>query len=156
MIFTQSYASPVGLMTMQSDGNTLTGLQFGHLPGAGGTLPVFEQVTHWLDIYFSGKVPDFDIPLSLCGTEFQKQVWAILRTVPYGKTASYGEIAAILAEKRDLARMSAQAVGNAVGKNPVGIIVPCHRVIGADGTLVGFAAGLEIKKKLLQLEGAIP
>lgn len=121
----------------------------------GANLSVFAQTKHWLDDYFAGKVPGELPPISLQGTAFQKEVWDILLTIPYGKTMSYGEIAAILAGRRGISRMSAQAVGGAVGKNPVGILVPCHRVIGTDGSLTGYAGGLDKKEYLLKLEGIL-
>ncbi len=138
------YDSPLGVITLESDGKALTGLWFDDpqpVPGtteAGGKqLPVLEQTAKWLDLYFSGREPDFTPPLKLHGTPFGKAVWAILLTIPYGKTMTYGEIAAIIAERRKMPRMSAQAVGGAVGHNPVSLIVPCHRVIGAANALVG-------------------
>ena len=154
------YDSPLGGMTMVSDGQALTALRF-DLPEQFGEgpdvrremrrLPVFDDTCRWLDRYFSGGVPDFMPALALYGTPFRQAVWEILLTIPYGQTLSYGEIAARLASPR----MSAQAVGGAVGHNPVAIIVPCHRVIGADGSLTGYAAGLDKKRRLLQLEKII-
>ena len=117
-------------------------------------LPVFEQTKRWLDSYFSGQIPDFLPPLSLKGTDFRMEVWEELLKIPYGKTVSYGEIAAAVARKRGLDRMSAQAVGGAVGHNPVAIIVPCHRVVGKDGSLTGYGGGLDKKTALLSLEKA--
>lgn len=118
-------------------------------------LPVFEEAKRWLDIYFSGKNPDFQVPLHFTGTDFQNEVWEILYAIPYGQTTTYGEIAAQLAKKRGLPRMSAQAVGGAVGHNEISIIVPCHRVVGASGSLTGYAGGIEKKIELLRLEGAL-
>ena len=115
-------------------------------------LPVFQCVKRWLDIYFQGEAPDFTPPLRLAGTPFRKVVWEILLTIPYGQTMTYGEIASKIAEQKGIERMSAQAVGNAVGHNPIGIIVPCHRVVGSDGKLTGYAGGMERKKALLALE----
>ncbi len=117
-------------------------------------LPVFELAGQWLDIYFSGREPSFTPPLHLIGTPFQMEVWSILLSIPYGKTMTYGQIAAIIAKKRGLSRMSAQAVGGAVGHNPISIIVPCHRVIGTNGSLTGYAGGIDKKAALLVLEGA--
>ena len=158
------YESPLGGMTMVSDGQALTALQF-DLPEPSGEgpdvrremrrLPVFDDTCRWLDRYFSGGVPDFMPALALHGTPFRQAVWEILLTIPYGQTLSYGEIAARVAEAHGVGRMSAQAVGGAVGHNPVAIIVPCHRVIGADGSLTGYAAGLDKKRRLLQLEKII-
>ncbi|HJA94337.1 MAG TPA: methylated-DNA--[protein]-cysteine S-methyltransferase, partial [Candidatus Eisenbergiella merdipullorum] len=114
----------------------------------------FERVKQWLDIYFSGKDPDFTIPLHFTGTAFQNEVWKILCTIPYGQTETYGEIAKQIAVRKGLPHMSAQAVGGAVGHNEISIIVPCHRVVGADGSLTGYAGGIDKKIKLLQLEKA--
>lgn len=154
------YDSPLGGMTMESDGQALIALRF-ERPGQSGEasdpqremrlLPVFDDTCRWLDHYFGGQAPDFTPPLALRGTPFRQAVWEILLTIPYGQTMSYGEIAARLATPR----MSAQAVGGAVGHNPIAIIVPCHRVIGADGSLTGYAAGLDTKRRLLQLEQII-
>lgn len=116
----------------------------------------FRDVVRWLDIYFSGKEPDFMPRYKIEGaTEFQKEVYSILCKIPYGNTVTYGEIAAAVAEKRGIPRMSAQAVGGAVGKNPVAILLPCHRVLGKDGSLTGFAGGLNNKVALLKLEGVL-
>ena len=141
---------------MESDGTALTGLWFADSANicedAGELLPVFRQTEKWLRIYFEGKDPGFLPPVKLEGSAFGKEVWEILRTIPYGRTMSYGEIAKIMAERRGIPRMAAQAVGGAVGKNPVSLIVPCHRVIGTDGSLVGYGGGLDRKKQLLELE----
>ena len=117
-------------------------------------MPVVELARKWLDIYFSGREPDIEVPLHLTGTPFQNEVWELLRTIPYGNTVTYGELTKRLAEKKGLPRMSAQATGGAVGRNPVSIIVPCHRVVGADGSLTGYAGGVDKKLKLLELERA--
>lgn len=118
-------------------------------------IPVFQETKRWLDVYFSGREPDFLPVLHLCGTMFQRNVWNILTKIPYGKTTTYGAIAKEIAEDRNLQKMSAQAVGGAVGRNPVAIIVPCHRVLGAGGQLTGYAGGIERKKELLILENMI-
>ena len=158
------YASPLGGITLSCDGEALTGLWFDGQKyfGAGiagafeeKTLPVHREAMRWLDVYFSGKKPDFTPALRLNGTPFQRAVWEILLTVPCGKTISYGEIAAILSRQRGGAPVSAQAVGGAVGRNPISLIVPCHRVVGADGSLTGYAGGLDRKRQLLVLEGAM-
>ncbi len=153
------YTSPLGTLTLTADEIGLTGLW---LPGQNTAapaatpekedLPVFRETRRWLDLYFSGKQPNFLPPLHLIGTDFQMAVWEILGAIPYGKTISYGEIAAILAARQGRARMSAQAVGGAVGKNPVSILVPCHRVVGKSGNLTGYAGGLDKKIALLKLE----
>ena len=113
--------------------------------------PLFEKAKQWLDIYFSGKEPDFTVPLHFTGTDFQNEVWEILCTIPYGQTMTYGEIAKQIAVKKGLPRMSAQAVGGAVGHNEISIIVPCHRVVGTNGSLTGYAGGIDKKIKLLTI-----
>ena len=143
MAYTCHFESPLGPLTAASDGENLTGLWFdGQKYFAAGLDPE----------YFRGEVPDFVPPLRLKGTAFQRAVWEILLTIPYGETMTYGEIARKLAKEQGLARMSAQAVGGAVGHNPVSLIVPCHRVVGADGSLTGYAGGVERKKQLLMME----
>ena len=161
MIYTAHYNSPLGGITLTSDGMALTGLYFDGerdfpdlSPGRKKDLPLFGEVMRWLDLYFDGKEPDFSPALNPTGTAFQMSVWAILRTIPYGETTNYGAIAKRL-EKKTGKRMSAQAVGGAVGRNPISIIVPCHRVVGANGSLTGYAGGLDKKEYLLELEGAI-
>lgn len=113
-------------------------------------LPVFQETRRWLDLYFSGKKPEFTPPLKPQGTPFQQKVWHELLTIPYGETTTYGAIA------RRIDCRSAQAIGQAVHNNPIAIIIPCHRVIGADGSLTGYASGLEVKQQLLQLETSFP
>ena len=144
MDYVYRYDSPVGKMTMASDGTALTGLWF--------VLPVFEDTISWLDTYFGGEIPDFTPELSVQSTPFRKAVWDILLNIPYGQTITYGEIADIIAQQTGK-KMSAQAVGGAVGHNPVSIIIPCHRVVGADGSMTGYAGGIVRKKFLLELEG---
>ena len=157
---TSHYASPLGGMTLVSDGTALVGLYFdGQKYAAEGldathtqkTLPVFEEARRWLDVYFSGRKPDFTPPTAPAGTAFQQSVWEILRTIPYGQTVTYGAIARRI-EQNTGCRMSAQAVGGAVGRNPISILIPCHRVIGADGSLTGYAGGLDKKAYLLRIE----
>ena len=161
MQYISHYTSPIGDILLAADDAGLTGLWFqGQKYFARGlekeqeerNLPVFDQTKAWLDLYFSGKEPDFLPPLHLIGTDFQKQVWEILLAIPYGKTTTYGKIAGQIAQRRGLAHMSAQAVGGAVGHNPISIIVPCHRVKGADGSLTGYAGGIDRKQWLLNLE----
>ena len=159
MIYTAHYTSPLGGITLASDGMTLTGLYFDgerDFPDLSAAhkkdLPVFGEAMHWLDLYFAGKEPDFSPVLNPTGTAFQQAVWEILRTIPYGGTTTYGAIAKRLEKVRGK-RMSAQAVGGAVGRNPISILIPCHRVIGADGSLTGYAGGLDKKEYLLGLEG---
>ena len=163
MQYTTFYESPIGRMLLAADDTGLTGLWFeGQKYFARcldreteeKELPVFAEAKRWLDIYFSGKEPDFTPPLHFTGTDFQKEVWEILYAIPYGQTMTYGAIADQLAKKRGLSRMSAQAVGGAVGHNNLSIIVPCHRVVGSDGSLTGYAGGIERKTFLLNLENA--
>ena len=160
MLYTSHYTSPLGGITLTSDGMALTGLYFDgerDFPDLSAAhkkdLPVFGEVLRWLDLYFAGKKPDFMPPLAPVGTPFQQAVWEILKTTPYGETTTYGAIAKQL-EKDTGRRMSAQAVGGAVGRNPISILIPCHRVIGANGSLTGYAGGLDKKECLLGLEGA--
>ena len=163
MQYTSHYRSPIGDVLLAADETGLTGLWFEgqkyfalHLDTEHEEkdLPLFETAKQWLDIYFSGKEPGFSVPLHLTGTAFQNEVWEILRTIPYGRTATYGEIAKQIAATKGLPHMSAQAVGGAVGRNQISIIVPCHRVVGTNGSLTGYAGGIDKKMKLLQLEGA--
>ena len=144
---------------MESDGEALTALRFnnvraGRVPARNFSLFTFHSSLSWLDQYFSGKIPDFTPHIHLEGTPFQKEVWEILLTIPYGQTVTYKHIAQLIAKRRGLPpnKMSAQAVGGAVGRNPIPIIVPCHRVIGTDGTLTGYAGGLWRKQWLLEHE----
>lgn len=164
MIYKTHYDSPLGGMLLSADDKGLTGLWFdGQKYFAYGLEEleaceeqensILTEAKRWLDIYFSGKEPDFDLPISLSGTDFQKKVWGILCTIPYGKTMTYGQIAAQLAAEQGAAHMSAQAVGGAVGHNSLSIIVPCHRVVGANGSLTGYAGGIDRKIELLTLEG---
>ena len=161
MDFTFPYDSPLGRITMGSDGDALIGLWFDgqkfDAAGLGETrqekhLPVFSETARWLDLYFSGKRPDFTPPLAPRGSEFRRAVWKLLLRIPYGETTTYGALAAELAKARGIERMSARAVGGAVGHNPVSLIVPCHRVVGKDGRLTGYAGGLDRKKFLLDIE----
>ena len=161
MNYTYPYKSPLGSMTLASDGDALTGLWFDDQKHYAYTLPpeheekplpVFCLTAKWLDIYFGGKEPDFTPPLRLSTTPFSKAVCKIMLTIPYGSTMTYGEIAAQIMKLTGAPRMSARAVGGAVGHNPISIIIPCHRVVGADGSLTGYAGGLDRKIKLLELE----
>ena len=165
MDYVQHYTSPLGGITLSSDGEALTGLWFDGQKHFGSVLgpecleadlPVFYQARLWLDIYFSGREPDFTPLLHLIGTPFRKAVWEVLRTIPYGRTVTYGEIAARVgagsAKGTGSCRTLARAVGSAVGHNPVSLIVPCHRVVGLGGRLTGYASGLPNKSYLLHLE----
>ena len=161
MHYINHYHSPLGTILLAADDTGLTGLWFeGQKYFAQGLdketeekeFSVFQTARRWLDVYFSGQAPDFQVPLHFQGTAFQKDVWEILLSIPYGGTTTYGAIAKQLAAKRGLPHLSAQAVGSAVGHNKISIIVPCHRVIGADGSLTGYAGGIWRKEKLLALE----
>ncbi len=161
MEYTHHYDSPLGGIMMASDGEALIGLWFDGQKYFADTLseehtaknlPVFEQTDHWLDIYFSGKAPDFIPPLNMKATPFRKTVWEILLSIPFGHTMTYGEIAGMIAKQKGLPSMSAQAVGGAVGHNSISLIIPCHRVIGSNGNLTGYAGGLEKKRSLLAME----
>jgi len=144
-----NYDSPLGNITMIGDGHSLTAIQLAPRRSDSDTLPVFDETRRWLDVYFSGREPDFMPSIHLRGTPFQLKVWQQLQTIPYATTVSYGDLA------RRLSIRSAQAVGGAVGSNPIAIIVPCHRVIGASGALVGYAYGLDCKRYLLELEAGL-
>lgn len=163
MQYTCRYDSPLGAVLLAADEAGLTGVWFdGQKYFAAGLdekcaqkeLPVFDRAKRWLDIYFSGKKPDFKVPLHFTGTPFQIEVWEILCSIPYGQTRTYGQIAQTLAQKRGLPCLSAQAVGGAVGHNKISIIVPCHRVVGSSGSLTGYAGGIHKKISLLKLENA--
>lgn len=157
-----TFSSPLGIIYLEAEHDRLTGLwlegQKSDFSQNGKTLdpcyPVFVESAAWLERYFRGEKPaPKELSLSMSGTAFQKEVWSLLLQIPYGHTCTYGEIGKELAKRRGLKRMSAQAVGGAVGRNPISIIVPCHRVIGADGSLTGYAGGIEKKRWLLCHEG---
>ena len=160
MTYAAYYFSPLGRIVLMSDGTALTELDFAEgVPEVSAVhtqkdLPVFREVCRWLDVYFAGRDPGALPPLAPHGTAFQQAVWNILRGIPYGTTTTYGGIAARIAAARG-GRMSAQAVGGAVGRNPISILIPCHRVIGTDGSLTGYAGGLDKKEYLLRLEGVL-
>ena len=163
MQYTSHYESPLGNILLAADEAGLTGLWFEDQKYYAADLDkeheekeisLFGTAKQWLDIYFSGKEPDFSVPLHFIGTDFQKEVWEILCTIPYGQAMTYGGIAEWIAASRGVSRMSAQAVGGAVGHNKISIIVPCHRVVGTNGSLTGYAGGIERKMKLLSLEKA--
>lgn len=161
MDYTYHYSSPLGNITLAGNGKQLTGLWFDGQKYFGSTLgdepvqkrlPIFDQAAHWLDIYFGGTAPDFTPPLSLEATPFRKAVWKILSAIPYGQTVTYGEISRQIARQKNIPTMSPQAVGNAVAHNPISLIIPCHRVVGSNGSLTGYAGGIDKKVKLLSLE----
>ena len=163
MQYTTKYQSPVGEILLAGDDIGLTGLWFEGEKYYALSLekdheekevPVFAEVKQWLDIYFAGKEPAFMPSIHMIGTPFQMEVWELLREIPYGKTTTYGELAKQIAKRRGLERMSAQAVGFAVGHNEISIIVPCHRVVGTNGSLTGYAGGIDKKMFFLKLEGA--
>lgn len=162
MVYVQHYESPFGDILLASDETALIGLWIEGGRFFAETLPTkcLRQETHvlaetkrWLDIYLSGEEPGFTPPLNPAGSEFRQAVWRLLLDIPYGQTTTYGAIADSLAKQRGVAKMSAQAVGGAVGHNEMSIIIPCHRVVGANGNLTGYGSGLNNKIKLLQLEG---
>lgn len=161
MQYITTFESPLGRIWLAADEAGLTGLWFEGQKyfalhpdpeNEEKEIPVLTLAKKWLDVYFSGREPDASVPLHLTGTSFQNEVWKILLKIPYGQTATYGGIAKKIAQKRGIARMSPQAVGGAVGHNKISIIVPCHRVIGADGGLTGYAGGIDKKAALLILE----
>ena len=155
------YASPLGGILLASDEAGLTGLWFDGEKYFAGSLPaeheeqetpILAEARRWLDIYFTGREPDFLPPLHPAGSPFRQAVWDILLQIPYGCTTTYGEIARQLAQAQGLPRMSAQAVGGAVGHNEISILIPCHRVVGTGGSLTGYAGGIDKKAALLKLE----
>ena len=163
MVYTTQYASPLGAITLACDDAAIIGLWFNGQRYFGNSLPkqlvekeqpLLQDTKRWLDIYFSGRAPDFLPPLRYDSTPFRKAVCEIMLTIPYGKTMTYGEIAAAIAKQQGLSKMSAQAVGGAVGHNPISLIIPCHRVVGTNGSLTGYGGGIERKIKLLELERA--
>ena len=148
MNHTALYNSHIGPITLTSDGEALSGLSFCHIKATDtiDSIEIFHKTRCWLDLYFSGRQPDFIPPIKPIGTDFQRRVWHALLEIPYGETTTYGNIA------RRLGCRSAQAVGQAVGRNPIAIIVPCHRVVGADGSMTGYGGGIDRKIRLLELE----
>ena len=161
MTFVQHYDSPLGGILLAADEGGLTGLWFDRqkyfardLPArhTEQDTPTLVEARRWLDVYFSGREPDFTPPLHPIGSAFRRSVWEILLRIPYGHTMTYGEIARQLAEKRGAKAVSAQAVGGAVGHNEISVIIPCHRVVGTNGSLTGYAGGIDKKVKLLELE----
>ena len=164
MDYTWHYDSPLGGMTLASDGEALVGLWFDgqkyfadalDAENQEEMLPVFDDTCSWLDIYFSGKNPEFTPKLNMRTSAFRKRVWEIMLTIPFGQTMTYGEIAAQIAKEKGLKKMSAQAVGGAVGHNSISLIIPCHRVVGTNGSLTGYAGGIDKKVRLLQMEKAL-
>ena len=162
-MYYKKISSPLGEITLRSNGQSLTGLWFADDKHYGdkdiqnaqnAELPIFVLAEKWLAEYFAGCEPKVNVPLQFTGSDFQESVWKILQKIPYGSLITYGDIACEIAAQRGLARMSAQAVGGAVGHNPISIIIPCHRVTGTNGSLTGYAGGIDRKVRLLELEGA--
>jgi len=164
MNYSTTYSSPLGIITLASDGSSLVGLWIEGQKYHGTELEddkdsrcagIFDAAKKWLDRYFAGEKPSIsELPLAPAGSEFRQEIWNILCEIPYGEVTTYGEIAKKMAAKMDRERMSSQAVGGAVGHNPISVIIPCHRVVGSNGSLTGYAGGIHIKVKLLELEGA--
>ena len=163
MTYTCHYDSPLGGILLAADEIGLTGLWFDgekyfadNLPAehTEEETPILAETRRWLDVYFTGKEPDFTPPLHPVGSEFRQAVWKTLLQIPYGRITTYGEISRQLAHKMGLERMSAQAVGGAVGHNEISIIIPCHRVVGTNGSLTRYAGGIDKKRRLLELEHA--
>ena len=163
MVYTYKYKSPLGRILLAADEVGITGLWFEGQKYFANTLPdkyipqeteILAEAKKWLDVYFSGEEPKFTPSLHPNGSTFRQAVWQILLQIPYGQTITYGEIARKMAEMKNVSRMSAQAVGGAVGHNEISIIIPCHRVIGTNGSLTGYAGGIDKKLSLLELEHA--
>lgn len=161
MVYTCQYSSPLGGILLAADEIGLTGVWFEGEKHLATQLPqnciqqetpILKDGMHWLDVYFAGSAPDFMPPLHPTGSPFQQSVWELLLRIPYGQTTTYGALAQQLAQQRRVARMSAQAVGGAVGHNRISIIIPCHRVVGTNGSLTGYAGGIDKKRELLELE----
>ena len=164
MYYSTTYSSPVGVLTLACDENNLVGLWMEvhkyHEPSSpeamadNKTMPVLDAAKDWLDRYFNGEKTSFsELPLAPIGSDFRQMVWEILCEIPYGEVITYGAIAKKMAVEMNKETMSGQAVGGAVGHNPISIIIPCHRVVGSNGSLTGYAGGIETKVKLLELEG---
>ena len=161
MVYTCETASPLGMITLACDGEAIIGLWFNGQKHFGNILPeqteqkelpLLRDAKRWLELYFSGREPDFTLPLRYDSTPFRRTVCEIMLTIPYGKTMTYGEIAAEVAKRRGIEKMSAQAVGGAVGHNPISLMIPCHRVVGTNGSLTGYGGGIQRKLRLLELE----
>ena len=155
MYYSTDYTSPIGKMLIASDGEAICGAWFygqKHFPSTdfivNDDLAIFNKATGWLDDYFKGKNPQVDFKIKAHGSQFRQKVWKILSEIPYGETMTYGEIASRISPT-----MSPQAVGGAVGHNPISIMVPCHRVLGSNGKLTGYAGGIDRKIALLRMEG---
>lgn len=157
------YSSPLGEIQLMSRGDTLVRIDLGKRIASGNPQPsssadlpaVLREACYWLDRYFAGESLEADFELAPNGTDFQQKVWGIVRHIPYGETLTYGEIARRLAPASSTGQMSARAVGQAVGKNPLMLIIPCHRVLGKNNRITGYAGGLEAKLWLLRYEGIL-
>lgn len=156
------YNSPLGKITIACKDGAVTGLWFNDSKYFNDALnceyvyksdETLDKAKQWLDCYFTGEEPDFNVPLYYNSSPFRMEVWDVLKSIPFGQTMTYKEIADIIASSRGVDKMSAQAIGGAVGRNPISIMIPCHRVIGSDGSLTGYAGGINKKLKLLELEG---
>lgn len=161
MYYLSNYSSPIGKIVLFSDDNFLIGLWFENQKHFASTLSypfsneenwIIKQAKKWLDLYFSNQKPNFNVPIKFIGSEFQKEVWTELLNISYGYSVSYGDIAKNISYKNQAKKISPRAIGSAVGKNPISIIVPCHRVLSKNNKLNGYAGGLDRKKYLLQLE----
>ncbi len=159
MIYAQHYASPLGEMLLACDEVGLVGVWFEgqrYYPEIASfqfvSRPILSQTVEWLENYFKGLKPAYLPPLHLRGSDFQLEVWSLLCEISYGEIVTYSDLARRIAARRGLSSMSAQAVGGAVGRNPISILIPCHRVVGANGSLIGYAGGLERKEWLLKWE----
>jgi len=163
MYYSTTHSSPFGKITLACNGDSIVGLWFEEQKYHGDTIlemteksdvPVFDAAKKWLNSYFSGDKPAIsELPLAPIGGEFRQRVWKILCEIPYGEIITYRDIAKKMAAKMNRKSMSSQAVGGAVGHNPISIIIPCHRVVGSNGSLTGYAGGVDIKASLLELEG---
>lgn len=168
MYYATKYETPLGMLTLAADerGEAITGAWFEGQKYFGGTLgqafiekndfAVFDTAKSWLDRYFDGEKPSpHELPIAPCGNAFRQEVWRLLCEIPYGEVTTYGKLAAEAARRLGKEKMSAQAIGGAVGHNPISVIIPCHRVVGTDGSMTGYAGGIELKEWLLSHEGAI-
>lgn len=164
MYYYYVYSSPVGKLTVASNEKDIVGLWLDKQKHYMDVLTdkayqeketeVIKLAKNWLDEYFNSKKPEIDeLPIEFIGSDFRKRIWKILSEIPYGKVVTYGDIARQIAKQNGVEKMSAQAVGGAVGRNPISIIIPCHRVVGANGSLTGYSGGIKVKTKLLELEG---
>lgn len=163
MHYTSIYKSPLGEMLLAADDCAIVGVWFKsekyyayclNRENQPKETPIIKELKNWLNLYFQGKMPEFTLPIHMIGTDFQVKVWNILLEIPYGTTTTYSEIARKIAENKGIERMSAQAVGTAVGRNNISIVIPCHRVVAVNGSLAGYAGGINKKIELLKLEGA--